>query len=248
MLLLRKGWFFFSFVVMFDPSLGVSTDDGIYWGWHMEMVPLPLMLLRTLVWWIRWCPWTKQESFLTIKERSMYSRWIHLGTWWSKGASEQILLQSRCALSAIWTRKVILWFHNSTLALYHLPSFNLFDLIICWLQKLEWDSLSIYLLPHTEMYKSGQWTEPPSMDGSEWASNGGQMSWHGESFLENVSGSAHVLFFCIHLFLLLSCIGHMPISGVLLKYALIAVVNNKSSSGMYLRQESSFGYRTVFHS
>ncbi len=98
------------------------------------------------------------------------------------------------------------------------------------------------------MYKSGQWTEPPSMDGSEWASNGGQMSWHGESFLENVSGSAHVLFFCIHLFLLLSCIGHMPISGVLLKYALIAVVNDKSSSGMYLRQESSFGYRTVFHS
>ncbi len=118
MLLLRKGWFFFSFVVIFDPSLGVSTDDGIYWGWHMEMVPLSLMLLRTLVWWIRWCPWTKQESFLTIKERSMYSRWIHLGTWWSKGASEQILLQSRCALSAIWTRKVIPWFHNSTLALY----------------------------------------------------------------------------------------------------------------------------------
>jgi hypothetical protein len=42
------------------------------------------------------------------------------------------------------------------------------------------------------MYKSGQWTQPPSMDGSEWASNGGQMSWHGESFLENVSGSAHI--------------------------------------------------------
>lgn len=62
-----------------------------------------------------------------------------------------------------------------------------------FLQKLEWGSLSVDLLPHPDMFADARLTSPNSRENKLDEDGAKRLFFGGERFLEGISGQAYVM-------------------------------------------------------
>lgn len=116
---------------------------------------------------------------------------------WQKKLSIMLYLEAyicvplkRQRTNSLW----ILFFSFSIRSCNNLYFHFLFlDLLFLWLQKLEWESLSIDLLPHPDMFTEAHIAS--SLDGSTRKDDDGakRRFFGGERFIEGISGEAYVI-------------------------------------------------------